>query len=161
MFLTDQNGPNEGAPILVRWTLHRPAGTLTETVIDDRGNEFPRINGRYGGQAYRYCYTAHWGDDVVFGPAMKHDLERGTTEVHEFGGGKMTSEPVFVRRSGAKAEDDGWILSYVYDPRRGLSDIVILYAQDFTGEPVATVRLPVRVPFGFHGGWAPGRPSPP
>jgi len=23
MFHTDQNGPNEGAPILVRWTLHR------------------------------------------------------------------------------------------------------------------------------------------
>ena len=32
MFLTDQNGPNEGAPILVRWTLHRPSGRLTETV---------------------------------------------------------------------------------------------------------------------------------
>jgi len=27
---------------------------LTETVIDDRGDEFMRINGRYGGQAYRY-----------------------------------------------------------------------------------------------------------
>ena len=51
MFLTDQNGPNEGAPVLVRWTLHRPSGRLTETVIDDRGDEFPRINGRFGGQA--------------------------------------------------------------------------------------------------------------
>ena len=60
MFRTDQNGPNEGAPILVRWTLHRPSGRLTETVIDDRGNEFPRINGRHSGQAYRYLYTAHW-----------------------------------------------------------------------------------------------------
>ena len=57
MFLTDQNGPNEGAPIMVRWTLHRPSGRLTETVIDDRGNEFPRINGRHSGQAYRYIYT--------------------------------------------------------------------------------------------------------
>jgi carotenoid cleavage dioxygenase len=33
-----------------------------------------------------------------------------------------------------------------------LSDLVILNAQDFTGEPVARIRLPVRVPFGFHGG---------
>jgi len=45
-------------------------------VIDDRGDEFPRINGRYGGQAYRYIYTAHWCDDVAFGPAMKHDMDR-------------------------------------------------------------------------------------
>ena len=64
MFRTDQNGPNEGAPILVRWTLNRVTGKLSETVLDDRCNEFPRLNGRYGGQAYRYLYTAHWGDDV-------------------------------------------------------------------------------------------------
>ena len=155
MFLTDQNGPNEGAPILVRWTLHRPSGRLTEDVIDDRGNEFARINGRHAGQAYRYAYTAYWSDDVVFGPAMKHDLARGTTEVHDYGPGRMTSEPVFVRKPGAVAEDEGWTLSYVFDPERDKSDVVILDAQDFAGEPLATIRLPVRVPFGFHGGWAP------
>ena len=86
---------------------------------------------------------------------MKHDLLRGTTEVHDYGSGRMTSEPVFVRKPGAAAEDEGWILSYVYDPKRDLSDVVILEAQDFGGEPLATIRLPVRVPFGFHGGWAP------
>jgi carotenoid cleavage dioxygenase len=40
-------------------------------------------------------------------------------------------------------------------PLCDLSDVVILDAQDFDGEPIATIRLPVRVPFGFHGGWAP------
>jgi carotenoid cleavage dioxygenase-like enzyme len=157
MFLTDQNGPNEGAPILVRWTLHRPSGRLTETVIDDRGDEFMRINGRYSGQAYRYVYSAHWGNDVTFGPAMKHDMQRQTTEVHDYGRGRMTAEPVFVRKPGATAEDEGWIMSYVYDPERDLSDVVILDAQNFAGEPIATIRLPVRVPFGFHGGWAPDK----
>jgi carotenoid cleavage dioxygenase-like enzyme len=46
-------------------------------------------------------------------------------------------------------------MSYVFDQKRGLSDVVVLDAQDFAGDPVATIRLPVRVPFGFHGGWAP------
>jgi carotenoid cleavage dioxygenase-like enzyme len=31
--------------------------------------------------------------------------------------------------------------------------VVILDALDFSGDPVATIRLPARVPFGFHGGW--------
>jgi carotenoid cleavage dioxygenase-like enzyme len=161
MFRTDHNGPNEGAPILVRWTLNRTTGSLKETLLDDRGNDFPRINGRYGGKNYRYMYTAHWGDQVEFGPAMKHDLQRGTTEVHDYGRGCMTSEPVFVRKPGAAAEDDGWIISSVYDPGRHRSDIVILEAQDFAGEPVATIRLPVRVPFTFHGGWAPDQEAHP
>jgi len=157
MFRTDQNGPNEGAPILVRWRLHRPTGKLTETILDDHGNDFPRINGRLGGKKHRYIYTAHWGNDVEFGPAMKHDVERQTTEVHDYGSGKMTSEPVFVRKPEAASEDEGWILSSVYDPESDLSDIVILDAQDFAGEPVAIIRLPVRIPFTFHGGWAPDK----
>jgi carotenoid cleavage dioxygenase-like enzyme len=161
MFRTDQNDPDEGAPILVRWTLNRATGRLTETVLDDRGNDFPYINGRHGGQDYRYIYTAHWGDHVAFGPAMKHDLQRGTTEVHDYGRGRMTTEPVFVRKPGADAEDEGWIMSSVYDPERHCSDIVILEAQDFAGEPVATIRLPVRIPFTFHGGWAPDQAAAP
>jgi carotenoid cleavage dioxygenase-like enzyme len=32
---------------------------------------------------------------------------------------------------------------------------VILAAQDFTGEPIARVHLPVRVPLGLHGSWIP------
>jgi len=67
----------------------------------------------------------------------------------------VTLEPAFVRRPGAKSEDDGWIMSYVFDENRNLSDVIILDAQDFGGDPVAAIRLPVRVPFGFHGDWAP------
>lgn len=161
MFRTDQNDPNEGAPILVRWTIDRSTGRLSETVLDDRGNDFPRINGRHNGQPYRYAYTAHWGDHVQFGPAMKHDLRQGTTEVHDYGPGRMTTEPVFIRKANAVAEDEGWIISSVFDPDTRRSDIVILDAQDFGGDPVAIIRLPVRIPFTFHGGWASDEAPPP
>ena len=60
-------------------------------------------------------------------------------------------------RAGGEAEDDGWVVSYVYDANRDASDVVILAAQDFTGEPAAVIRLPIRVPFGFHGNWVPER----
>ena len=153
MFDQDHNGPNEGTPTLVRWTLDRHTGRLSETVLDDHGTEFPRINDRFSGLPYRFGYTAHWGHGVRFGPAMKHDMLRGTTEIHDYGTERMTLEPIFVQKPDATAEDEGWILSYVYDAGRNLSDVVILDAQDFTNEPVAIIRLPVRVPFGFHGNW--------
>jgi carotenoid cleavage dioxygenase-like enzyme len=46
-------------------------------------------------------------------------------------------------------------MSYVHDANTDTADVVILNAEDFTGEPQATVHLPQRVPFGFHGNWLP------
>ncbi len=43
----------------------------------------------------------------------------------------------------------------VKEPRAVLAEFgtVIPEDQDFTGEPVARVHLPARVPLGFHGSW--------
>ena len=155
----DQQGPNEGRPVLVRWTLDRVRGRLTERLLDEHGGEFPRFDDRLGGQSYRYAYTAHWwGDKVSSGPLYKHDVRSGRTEAHDFGTGHASLEPVFVPRSGATDEDDGYVMAYVFDAKRNASDVVILSAQDFAGPPLAVVELPVRVPFGFHGDWVPDRP---
>ena len=60
--------------------------------------------------------------------------------------------------SAGAAEDDGWVISFAYDAEPDGSDVVILDAADFTGDPVATIHLPQRVPFGFHGNWVPDTP---
>ncbi|HVJ19810.1 MAG TPA: carotenoid oxygenase family protein [Polyangiaceae bacterium] len=150
--------PEEGGPNLVRWTLNRARGQATERVLDDHKGEFPRINDDCSAGEYRYAYTAHWwGDRAYTGPAYKHDVRDATTEVHDFGSGRATLEPVFVQRRDATDEDDGYVMSYVYDATRNASDVVILSAQDFASDPLAVIELPVRVPFGFHGGWVPDR----
>ena len=90
--------------MLVRWTLDRARGRLTESLLDDHGGEFPRFDDRLGGQNYRYAYTAHWwGDKVSSGPLYKHDVRTGRTEVHDFGPGYACMEPVFVPRAGLPA----------------------------------------------------------
>lgn len=150
------NWPDEGRPLLVRWTLDRRHGTVSELVLDDHAGEFPRINDAYGTRDYRYAYTAHWwGDRAATGPAYKHDVHSARTQVHHFGSGRAALEPVFVPRLGAVEEDDGYVMLYVYDAARNASDVVILSSQDFTAPPLAVVELPVRVPFGFHGAWVP------
>ena len=71
------------------------------------------------------------------GALLKYDLERGTSEAQTFGNGQSSGEGVFVPRSDDAAEDDGWVMSLVYDRATDRSDLVILDAQDFSGEPVA------------------------
>ena len=154
MFASEMRGPSEGRPILVRWRMDPASGRLSETVLDERGLEFPRFNDARAGQSYRYGYTAGSNDALKgFGGIYKHDVQTGRNYTHDHGPGRHTLEPVFVARPDAKAEDDGWVMVYVYDQNRDASDVVILDAQDFEGPPVATIQLPVRVPFGFHGNW--------
>jgi carotenoid cleavage dioxygenase len=155
MFDQDRLGPNEGSTRLERWTIDPSEGKVVEETIDDRHQEFPRLNESLQGLRNRFGYGAKLTGAFDAGPALKHDLVAGTTVEHDYGPGRVTLEPVFVAREGGRAEDDGWVVSYVYDATTDRSDVVILDAQDFTGDPVATIHLPVRVPFGFHGNWVP------
>lgn len=84
---------------------------------------------------------------------LKHDLEIGGREVHDFGEGRYPGEFVFVPASADSAEDEGWLIGLVVDLPRETTDLVILDSQSFSGEPVASIHLPHRIPPGFHGNW--------
>ncbi|MFI1760527.1 carotenoid oxygenase family protein [Streptomyces sp. NPDC020800] len=173
------DGPYDaGTAKLERWTVDLRHGHVRQRVLDDRPQEFPRVNEALVSRRHRYGYSAAAADmvlayltpaggnppDRAFSDALfKHDLLRGTTEVHRLPRHAAAGEAVFVPRDpvggkeaeggGKAAEDDGYTLAYVHDPDRGAADLVILAAQDFGGEPVARVHLPGRVPLGFHGSW--------
>ena len=102
-----------------------------------------------------YGYTATFSANGDFGGLLKHDLRGGRSETHSAGATRKFLEPVFVPRGIDAAEDDGWIMAYVYDAATNGGDVVILHAQDFAADPVATIHLPQRVPFGFDGNWVP------
>ena len=88
---------------------------------------------------------------------VRYDLSTGGAIEHKFGTAESPGGPgeaVFVpSTSGPADEANGWYLGYVYDPARDGSDLVILDASDFAGQPVARIKLPHRVPYGFHGNW--------
>ena len=160
MFATDFNGPDEGAPRLERWRIDPAIGKVKTEVLDDRSQEFPRVDERIVGRQHRYGYSAaiKTKDDGEAGVTMgstlfKHDVVAGTSETRDLRGG--AGEAVFVPESATSPEDDGYVLSLVFDDERGATDLLIVASQDFTGDPVAVVHLPVRVPYGFHGNWAP------
>ena len=135
--------------VLWSWTLDLVRGTVTERQLDERGVEFPRIDDRLAGLPARYG-VAVGGDRLV-----RYDLTDGSAAERAFDGGRP-GEAVFVPAAGSTDESDGWYLAYVYDPARNGSDLVILDASDFGGAAVATIHLPQRVPYGFHGNWITG-----
>lgn len=133
---------------LWRWEIDRAAGKVVELPLDDRPAELPRIDERRTGLSHRYGYVV--SDHAI----IRHDVVAGTGDVHDFGPGRTPGEAVFAP-AGHGAEDAGWLLTYVYDAGRAGSDLVVLDASDVSGPEVASVRLPQRVPFGFHGSWVP------
>ena len=153
MFDTHRLGPDEGPPTLERWTVDIAGDKVVEERLDDRGQEFPRVDERVVGRRHRYGYAgAFLGNETAL---VKHDLDRRTSEVRLLASAGGASEAVFVPSGPEAGEDDGWVLAVVYDPDRDTSDLLVLNAGDFTGEPQAIVHLPQRVPFGFHGNWVP------
>jgi carotenoid cleavage dioxygenase len=159
MFAHDVRGPGDGATRLERWTCDPVGGTVRTEVLSDRSQEFPRHDERIVGRRHRFGYATAFEPapegGVALGSPLKHDLEAGTETVHDLGPGRSAMEGVFVPRDPDAAEDDGWVLVYVHDEGRNACDVVVLDAQDFAAPTVATVHLPVRVPFGFHGNWVP------
>jgi carotenoid cleavage dioxygenase len=91
----------------------------------------------------------------AFPTILKHDMQSGVTSEFALGLGRHGAEPYFIPREGAEAEDDGFLMSFVYDAGRGASELLILDARDLSEPPIAQVLLPARVPFGFHGSWIP------
>ncbi len=140
---------------LHRWTLNLDTGAVSEAGLDDRQIEFPRVAEHLVGLPNRYGYVDSSFDDQ--NAIVKYDLEAGTAVGHDFGPDQIPGEAVFVAADDATAEDDGWLMTFVYNKSTDSSEFVVLDATDMTADPVASVALPQRVPFGFHGSWIPDK----
>jgi len=158
----DMSGNSFGnSPFPWRWSLNLANGSMKNEQMEEYSAEFPRLDERLAGNKNRFGYMAARRDgktgleETGFNCVVKRDLQTGTTEFQDLGGGKMPGEPVFVPRGDKTAEDNGWVVSVWYDPSANSSELVIQDARDFSAGPVARVKAPHRVPFGFHGNWVP------
>jgi carotenoid cleavage dioxygenase len=154
MFDRDILGPaGDCLPSLYRWTVDPVRRTVRQQQLDDRGMEFPRVASSVSTLQHRFGYGVGLEAGFAPGDVYKHDLQQGSVAAHAFGTGRGSAEADFVPREYPQSEDDGWLMSYVYDATTDRSELVILDARDMSIPPVARVLLPQRVPFGFHGNW--------
>jgi carotenoid cleavage dioxygenase len=158
MFADSSQGPDSRHIAFERWTVDPATHSVERRVIDDNPQEFPRPDERRFASPYRYAYCMALEAHSAFVPAshlIKHDLETGTRQLHQLGAGRMPGEFVFVPAHADAAEDEGWLIGLVIDTAAETTDLVILDARAFESAPVASIRIPHRVPPGFHGNWLP------
>jgi len=153
--LADGSPPTAAATArLVRWRLDLAAGTdaFSRTPLDDLTGEFPRLDDRRAGLKNRFGAVAgRSGADGLTDTIAWYDLASNRRTLHTLPAGDAVSEAVFVPRAPDAPEGDGWLLALAWRGAENRSDLLVLDTQGIDREPVATVQLSHRVPFGFHG----------
>ncbi|EAY30311.1 carotenoid oxygenase family protein [Microscilla marina] len=140
---------------LYRYHFNMKTGQTREYALDDRSTEFPLMNSQYLGRKSRFAYNQHLdlSEKLRFDGIVKYDTQKQTAETHWYGDGVSGSESPFIPKPHAKDEDDGYVISFVTDARTDLSEVIILDAKNIADAPLARIKLPQRVPLGFHACW--------
>jgi len=155
----DSNIPADYTPgNLVRWEFNlKTHQFLEEKLLSHYDVEFPRIDDRLTGINYQYIYmpaTLNGDNNFTLANAiLAHDIVQNKTVTCSFARGDVPSEVIFIPRSKNALENDGFLLTVIYRGHENRSDLLILDASDIAKPALATIQLPHRIPFGFHGNW--------
>ena len=153
---------------IIRVTIDVTQKTAEQKVLlTEAAGEFPIVADSVRCARYRYLYSITFSDyDKGEGVALwdlvsKFDLgdEKNVTRQNLSFGGAHPSEPLFVRKTGAKNEDDGYLVTRLYYPPKragelSRGEIAVIDARKL--EVVARYALKERMTtMVFHGVWCP------
>lgn len=155
-----QAGGDPDPNALHRWRVNTSGTelTFTDEMLTDVQVDFPALDrrrtGRSNEQAWFVLIESLDGFPIEFAGLGRRESATGSIDAYSPGPGYRLNEGTFV--AGGAGEGEGWLLSYAWDRARDASDLVVFDAMAMSAGPVATVHLPARVPYGFHGSWVPG-----
>lgn len=120
--------------------------------------EFPRVHPELEGIPTRLGYHVALTSETAMAEGMqdslmKLDYESGKEESVTLGDEQYPCEPVFAPRPGAKDEEDGYLLTLVYDAYRDASHVAVFDARGLEDGPLARLWFDHHIPLSFHGNW--------
>lgn len=149
----------DGMAALMRLRIELVNGKVTSRSFNTgNANEFPRINPQRTGRPYRYAYIANNPSGQRIGlqrRVTRVDMETGHAVSHDFGAEHYVGEPIFISTRVDGDEDDGVVVTLVFDAKENRTDIVGLDARDVAARPLFTARLKHHVPYSLHGYFTP------
>ena len=164
----------EQPPFLHRWTFDLTGGAphwadaadtyRSEQLIESPG-DMPRVDPRALMERNRHAWVGGMHPDVPkcevgpmgppFNSLIHRDDATGEQTFWSPGEHAAPEEPVFVPKSADAGEGEGYLLALVGRRDENRHDLVVLDALDIAAGPIATVKIPFRLRYGFHGTWVP------
>lgn len=146
------------------WVLDLRTGKVTERQLCKVRCDFPIINPKFVTKRQRYSYystyRAREGDGVpLYDGLVKLDHDNlARPVVISLLPHLSCAEFSFAPKRDAKQEDDGYLLTFIFNDKLKSSELVIYDARnlvpgDGSNCSLCRVSLPQRIPYGFHGNW--------
>ncbi|CAH9096094.1 unnamed protein product [Cuscuta europaea] len=133
----------------IRLNLRTGKSTRKSIISEEVNLETGMVNRNKLGRKTRYAYLAIAEPWPKVSGLAKVDLFTGEFKKFFYGDEKYGGEPFFFPGVSSTEEEDRYILAFVHDEKKWISELQIVNAHSLKLE--ATVKLPSRVPYGFHG----------
>ncbi len=146
---------------LWRYKAQVKSGVVTKECTTDMQTYFGVVNPSISGQKYSYIYAAvgaECGDGKVSPPQGIAKINPETKQTQawypkEF---EFCGEPMYAPRQNgdSESEDDGYILSLLFNGVKKESEIIVFEASDISKGPISRIPLGFAVPHSLYGCFA-------
>ena len=143
---------------LWRYTVDTKTGSVQKEMISNFQASFGVVNPAVSAQKHRFVYAAvgAMGSEVAPPQGIaKFDCETKETTTWMPNEYEFCGEPMFADKKTSEstntAEDDGYILSVLYNGKAKESEMIILDAKNIAAGPIARIPMGMSIPHGLFG----------
>lgn len=149
LFAGDDSGTPAGQ--LTRFILNLEDQSVERSILSPYLGELPSFHPSLTGKDYQYVWSLGLpaeADYQILDGIQKVDVKNVQAEVKSLHP-HLPGEPLFIPKPGAKAEDEGYLATLVFNSVEKSTWLYLFDARNL--EEIAKARLPHNIPVGFHG----------